>query len=71
MEPDRAGIACLAANDRAQETTFSKSSVWPVWIRAIRKGSEPRAATPAVQAHVLRKTTQRPDDGSTHGHAVS
>ena len=30
------------------------------------KGSEPRAATPAVQARVLRKTTQRPDDGSTH-----
>jgi transposase len=30
------------------------------------KGSESRAATPAVQARVLRKTTQRPDDGSTH-----
>lgn len=30
------------------------------------RGSEPRAATPAVQARVLRKTTQRPDDGSTH-----
>jgi transposase len=30
------------------------------------KGSEPRAATPAVQARELRKTTQRPDDGSTH-----
>ena len=28
------------------------------------KGSEPRAATPAVQARVLRKTAQRPDDGS-------
>ena len=30
------------------------------------KGSESRAATPTVQARVLRKTTQRPDDGSTH-----
>jgi transposase/AraC-like DNA-binding protein len=30
------------------------------------KGSEPRVATPAVQARVLRKTTERPPDGSTH-----
>jgi len=30
------------------------------------KGSEPRTATPAVQARVLRKTTQRPEDGTTH-----
>jgi transposase len=30
------------------------------------KGSEPRAATPVVQARVLRRTTQRPSDGSTH-----
>ena len=30
------------------------------------KGSEPRRATPSVQARVLRKTTQRPADGSTH-----
>jgi transposase len=30
------------------------------------KGSEPRRATPSVQARVLRKTTQRPTDGSTH-----
>lgn len=30
------------------------------------KGSEPRRATPSVQARVLRKTTQRPEDGSTH-----
>jgi transposase len=29
-------------------------------------GSQPRAATASVQARVLRKTTQRPDDGSTH-----
>src|SRR5690242_19987443 len=30
------------------------------------KGSEPRAATAAVQARVLRKATQPPDDGTTH-----
>jgi transposase len=29
-------------------------------------GSTPRAGTPAVQARVLRKSTQRPEDGSTH-----
>ena len=30
------------------------------------KGSEPRTVTPAEQARVLRKTTQKPADGSTH-----
>ena len=30
------------------------------------KGSEPRRVTSSVQAQVLRKTTQRPADGSTH-----
>jgi transposase len=30
------------------------------------KGSSPRMATASVQARVLRKTTQRPPDGSTH-----
>src|SRR5260370_64671 len=30
------------------------------------KGSEPRRATPLVQARVLRKTTRHPADGSTH-----
>ena len=30
------------------------------------KGSAPRTATPSVQARVLRETTQRPADGSTH-----
>lgn len=30
------------------------------------KGSKPRTVTPAVQAKVLRKTTQPPGDGSTH-----
>jgi transposase len=30
------------------------------------KGSTPRMATASVQARVLRKTTQRPPDGSTH-----
>jgi hypothetical protein len=31
----------------------------------LHKGSEPRKATPSIQARVLRKTTQRPEDGST------
>ncbi len=30
------------------------------------KGSRPRAATPATQARVLKKTQQKPPDGSTH-----
>ena len=30
------------------------------------KGSEARTITPVVQARVLRKTTQSPNDGSTH-----
>jgi transposase len=30
------------------------------------KGSRPRSITPAVQARVLRKTQQKPADGSTH-----
>jgi transposase len=30
------------------------------------KGSKPRTVTPAVQARVLRRTTQPPADGSTH-----
>ena len=30
------------------------------------KGSQPRTATPATQARVLGKTTQKPSDGSTH-----
>ena len=30
------------------------------------RGSRPRTVTPAVQAKVLRKTTQAPMDGSTH-----
>jgi transposase len=30
------------------------------------KGSRPRAATPAMQARVLKKTQQKPPDGSTH-----
>lgn len=30
------------------------------------KGSDPRTATASVQARVLRRTTQRPSDGSTH-----
>jgi transposase len=35
-------------------------------LDAKHKGSEPRTATASVQARVLRKTTQRPPDGSTH-----
>ena len=35
-------------------------------LDARHRGSEPRRATPSVQARVLRKTTQRPTDGSTH-----
>ena len=31
-----------------------------------QKGSNPRRATAAVQARVLRKTMQPPSDGSTH-----
>ena len=30
------------------------------------KGSRPRKATPAVQAKLLKKTQQKPADGSTH-----
>jgi len=30
------------------------------------KGSDPRTVTAAVQARVLRKTNQKPEDGSTH-----
>lgn len=30
------------------------------------RGSEPRKVTPSLQARILRKTTQRPADGSTH-----
>jgi len=35
-------------------------------LDARHKGSEPREATAAVQARLIRKTTQRPPDGSTH-----
>src|ERR1700735_1571829 len=30
------------------------------------QGSKPRAATPKVQAHVIRRVQQKPGDGSTH-----
>ena len=30
------------------------------------QGSKPRAASPAVQARLIRKTLQKPEDGSTH-----
>ena len=35
-------------------------------LEPLHKGSEPRTVTPAVQARVLRKTTRKPEDGSTH-----
>lgn len=35
-------------------------------LDAQHKGSKPKTATPAVQARILRKTTQKPEDGSTH-----
>jgi transposase len=35
-------------------------------LEAQHKGSKPRTVTPSVQAKVLRRTMQKPDDGSTH-----
>jgi transposase len=35
-------------------------------LEALHKGSRPRKATPAVQARLLKKTQQKPEDGSTH-----
>lgn len=35
-------------------------------LQGQHKGSEPRAATPAVQARVIRRVQQKPTDGSTH-----
>jgi len=35
-------------------------------LEPLHKGSKPRAATPVAQAKVLRKTGQKPEDGSTH-----
>jgi transposase len=35
-------------------------------LEPLHRGSKPRAATPAAQARVLRKTGQKPEDGSTH-----
>jgi transposase/transposase-like protein len=35
-------------------------------LDARHQGSKPRTASPAVQARVLRKTLQKPEDGSTH-----
>ena len=35
-------------------------------LDALHKGSRARTVTPAVQARVLKKTTQKPGDGSTH-----
>lgn len=35
-------------------------------LEAGHKGSKPRVATPTAQAKVLRRTGQKPEDGSTH-----
>lgn len=35
-------------------------------LDARHQGSKPRAASPVVQARVIRKTLQKPEDGSTH-----
>jgi transposase len=35
-------------------------------LQGQHKGSKPRAATPAVQARVMRRVQQKPGDGSTH-----
>jgi hypothetical protein len=35
-------------------------------LRGSTGGSQPRAATPAVQARIIRRAQQKPADGSTH-----
>ena len=35
-------------------------------LRGQHKGSRPRAATPAMQARIIRRAQQKPSDGSTH-----
>lgn len=35
-------------------------------LQGQHRGSQPRAATPAVQARILRRVQQKPSDGSTH-----
>ena len=35
-------------------------------LQGQHKGSRPRAATPAIQARVVRRVQQKPSDGSTH-----
>lgn len=35
-------------------------------LQGQHRGSQPRAATPAVQARILRRAQQKPSDGSTH-----
>ena len=43
---------------------FEESGV--VGLQGRHKGSKPRAATPAIQARVIRRVQQKPSDGSTH-----
>ena len=35
-------------------------------LQGTHRGSQPRTATPAVQARILRRAQQKPSDGSTH-----
>jgi transposase len=43
---------------------FEKSRI--AGLEGLHKGSRPRKVTPSVQARVLKKTQQKPADGSTH-----
>ncbi len=64
LEPDRSGIADFEADDWRWKRRFEQQGLAGLDPR--HKGSAPRTATASVQARVLRKTTQRPPDGSTH-----
>lgn len=46
------------------KTRFEQSGM--AGLQGQHKGSQPRAATPAVQARILRRAQQKPADGSTH-----
>jgi transposase len=46
------------------KSRFEQSGI--AGLQAQHKGSKPRAATPAMQARVIRRVQQKPSDGSTH-----
>src|SRR5579884_1441938 len=46
------------------KTRFDEARI--AGLEGRHKGSRPRRATAAVQARVLKKTQQKPPDGSTH-----